>query len=227
MPRVSLILCLCTTAILSLSSCAASSRSIPEKGILTPAKYSTQYFKPALSFTIDGYWVFRGQNYDYLDIAPLRSEIDFMGSTALGFFNVSRVYEPKDLFDEEGKKKIVPAPKGQDGMVRWLREHPSLSATNARLMYTGNAPAVQFDAVVSSVPKSRSSDCSSPCVPLFDVSGGPILFLEGERCRFFIVDVKGETVVIVYSGPTDPSDEFRKFEPAASGLLTTVEWVEQ
>jgi hypothetical protein len=50
-----------------------------------------------------------------------------------------------------------------------------------------------------------------------------IIASEGYKHRFIIVDVGGETVVILAAAPTDKFDEFL---PKAQKVLHTVKWQE-
>jgi hypothetical protein len=79
----------------------------------------------------------------------------------------------------------------------------------------GGKSAVRIDTVVSSVPKGHP--------PWFWAlrDGTTIQDVKGARSRTFILNVRGETVLIVIRAD---GDQFKRFLPKAQKVVTSVDW---
>jgi len=128
-----------------------------------------------------------------------------------------RVYSPENI----SSAKIVPRPKD---MVAWLRDHPYLDPVNKPVdVDVGGVAGKQFDVEIPAIPENYPSDeCGdSPCLPLFvDDPGGTVVavFAAGYDYRIIVLNVEGQTVVIVIDFPD------KRTLAKSEGILKTIEW---
>ncbi len=205
---------------LALSACGggagsaqeeAKARPLPEEPqALRPGEYHSVIFKPSLSFHVGKGWLnTEPQLPDFIEVGQ-------PGETGwISFANVKEVFKP-------GTLKVLKVPKD---MVGWFQHHPYLQTGEPERVTVGGAKGVQFDVVVEDLPKGFHSACGVGCVDIASLSHGEqtTYFKEADRERRVIVleDVKGETVVIVFSSPPE---EFDEFAPKAKKVLDTVKW---
>jgi hypothetical protein len=189
----------------------AKSRPLPQDpGALRPGEYHSVDFEPALSFTLDKGWLnTESQLPDFIEVGQ-------PGETGwISFANVKEVFKP-------GTLKVVKAP---EDIVGWLQQHPHLQTGEPESVNVGGVKGVQLEVVVDHLPKDFHGACGVGCVDFASLSNGEqtTYFKEADRERRVIVleDVKGETVVIVFSSPPD---EFDAFAPKAKKVLDTVKW---
>jgi hypothetical protein len=183
-------------------------RTIPESGkVLTPGKYTTEAFQPALSFTVGDGW----QSFSEMHDRVMVGQTD--APAQLGFFSIERVFDPSN------PKKIVPAPHD---MAAWLQKHPGLATEELGRVTVGGVSSQQFE-VRASKPTERLQYCTEPCIYLTAFSDGALFALgKSEICRFIVLDnVEGETVTIVVDSH---AAYFEEFLPKAQRVLETVEW---
>jgi len=192
-----------------------------------------------MSFEVGpGWWVEpEDEKYDVLTLDKGKgSEGQWDGSVY--FQNVHEVFRA-DLTDEDGTaaSNREDAP---DDMVEWFQEHPYVDTTRLLPITVGGAPGVHFDARISEsyAPQVRLdySTCMTSvlCLPLFYYGEGSeagwFTLLEAYRPKFrplgseykvIVVDVKGETVVIVITAQYDKFDDFLL---DADKVLDSVRW---
>jgi hypothetical protein len=112
--------------------------------------------------------------------------------------------------------------KAPEDIVGWLQQHPHLQTGEPESVTVGGVKGVQLEVVVEDVPKDFHGACGVGCVDFASLSHGEqtTYFKEADRERRVIVleDVKGTTVVIVFSSPPD------EFAPKATKVLDTVKW---
>jgi hypothetical protein len=188
----------------------AQVRSIPKQPgkALTAGQYTSEAFKPALSFKVgDGWDAVIPETQDALVIGQMVKPM------SLGFHNVAQVYDPSNT------DARVAAP---EDMAAWLQDHPLLDTEKPGQVSVGGVSGQQFDAIASK-PRANPHCPSTACVNLFGLTGGELFWIDKiEKYRFIVLqNVKGETVVITFGGP---AVEFEEFLPEAQEVLDTVEW---
>jgi hypothetical protein len=194
----------------------AKASAIPEEGKpLSPGKYTTTKFKPALSFQVvdEGWVTLVSEQPEYFVVSGGSPESPLY----LGFATPGRVYDPERL----PKTVVVPGPKD---WVGWYRNHPYLKTGKATSVSVGGVSGVQFETEVSSVPRDLRNYCGQQsCIPVWQL--GPTDFewvlLAGHRDQLTILDVGGETVIIDVLAP---AGEFDELLPKVQKVLDTVEW---
>jgi len=207
---------LVTLVVLALSACGgrgeeAKVRPLPEdQQALRPGRYSSEEFKPSVSFSVDEGWT---------NAPPETSDTLGLpwGETAgLGFVNVHEVYKPT----RTGTPNVVEAP---EDMVGWFRQHPYLQTSEPEPVTVGGVKGKQFDVVVEDLPEDHFSGCGSDCVDLLRSRSGLKFGLgeEDKEREIVLVDVKGETVIIRFGSP---ASEFDEFAPEAQKVVDSVKW---
>ena len=206
--------------VLALSACGAGeqpeqqqeeaqTKTFPTKPgkPLSPGRYTTKVFEPAMSFSVGDGWMAAGPETH--DGIPL---IEENGPTIIGFLNVEEVFGPSHPNEK------VPAP---NDMLAWLQEHPRLDAEEPSRVTVGGVDGQQFDAITAKPVEAKA--CSEPCAPLFAFGEGNDFWLgESEKYRFIVLDdLEGETVTIFFGGP---AVEFDESLPKAQKVLDTVKW---
>ncbi len=121
-----------------------------------------------------------------------------------------------------GTPNVVDAP---EDMVGWFQHHPYLQTDEPESVTVGGVEGVQFEVVVEDLPKDFHGECGLECVDIASLSGGEqtTYFKEADRERRVIVleDVRGETMIIVFSSLPEKFDEFA---PEAKKVLESVRW---
>lgn len=204
---------------------AAKARTVPERGILAPRRYSTAgEFGPPFSFEVgEGWRVLPVSEPDSLRLGYVTPGKGVAEGKALRFLNVREVFEPR----EEGDKvsfEAVPAP---DHLSGWLGRHPYLSTGDAEPVEVGGVAGRRLDAEAD-VPEryrdARRGACPVPCIPVFRLGGDSVTHItEKGKHRIIVLDevVEDETVVVIVSAPVAGFGEFRT---EAQEVLDTVEW---
>jgi hypothetical protein len=230
---------------LAVSACGGGAaqeekaRKIPENSLdtegkpLPPGEYTTDEFKPAMSFRLGKGW------HTYVEGAGSREEA--LGDFAEMSDYLFLVYAPDDkllgtvefmvdhwALEIVGPLKVKEIRKTPKPMVTWLRNNPYLRTEKPEPTGVGGKEGVSFDAVASGGMDETSVEClpySEPCVPLFRNAANPGSYYDlapGEKARFVVLeDVKDEEVTIALTAPTVKFDEF---VPEAQKMLKTVEW---
>jgi len=192
----------------------AKGRPLPkEPGTLSPGRYHSLKFKPALSFKVGKGWINSGGELpDYIELTQLGG--------FLTFDNVTEVYKP-------GTTKVVEAPKD---LVGWLQRHPFLKTSKPEPVTLGGVKGEQFDVLVEDLPKGYSGQCytgRSDCVDIAPLSDDQAqeetaYFREGNKRKVFVLeDLKGDTVMIWFAAPPEVFDEFA---PEAQKVVDSVKW---
>jgi hypothetical protein len=190
----------------------AKARPLPQDPqALRPGEYHSTEFKPSFSFRVGKGWLItEPQLPDFIEVG-LPGEGGW-----ISIATVEEVYKP-------GTQKVVEAP---DDMAGWFQDHPLLQTSEPEPVTVGGVKGEQFEVVVEDLPKGFHGECGLECVNVLSQSGGEhsTYFLEREdrERRVIVLDnVKGETVVIVFSSPPE---KFNEFAPEAEKLLKSVEW---
>jgi class 3 adenylate cyclase/tRNA A-37 threonylcarbamoyl transferase component Bud32 len=188
-------------------------RTLPSsaKSSLEPGEYRTDVFWPSFSFAVDEGWItVAADQWDALEMRLAGAEGD-RRPPILGFYNPQEVVDPRDPTGN----KLLAAPDSVDSWVTWLQEHPNLVPGKLVPVKVGGKSAVRIDTVVSSVPKGHP--------PWFWAlrDGTTIQDVKGARSRTFILNVRGETVLIVIRAD---GDQFKRFLPKAQKVVTSVDW---
>src|SRR5215212_6288392 len=210
---------LVTLVVLALGACGgagaggggeeqAKGRPLPkEPGTLSPGRYHSLKFKPALSFKVGKGWINSGGELpNYIELTQLGG--------FLTFDNVKEVWKP-------GTTKVVDAPKD---LVGWLQRHPYLKTSKPQPVTLGGAKGEQLDVLVEELPQDYYGLCGPDCVDIAPLSNdeAAAYFREVNKRRAIVLeDVNGETVMIWFAGPPD---KFDKFAPKAQKVVDSVKW---
>ncbi len=189
----------------------AEARPLPEvKQALRPGTYSSEEFKPSLSFSVGEGWAYEGlETSDFLLLSRGEEE-------TFTFINAQEIYKPT----KTGTPTVVDAPKD---LVGWFQQHPRLQTDKPEPVTVGGVEGVRVDVVVEDLPEDYFGVCGSDCVDVFRISGADYwAFVEQWKERVIVLeDVKGETVTIDFGSP---AAEFDEFLPKAEKVLDSVEW---
>lgn len=206
-------------AIVVLAVCACGGGAKPlseESSSLSPGRYVTDKFEPALTFEVGKGWELSDglQQKPFFQISRQFQEGSYF--VAISFNN-----PPRSITDPRNPNKLVPAPRD---WASWFQEHPYLETSSPQPMSVGGVEGRRFDMRISSLPEGYySEDCLGAGVPLWPLLGGHHWCAdEGYTSRTIVLDgVEGETVIIdVWSRP----ETFEKVLPEAQDVLETVEW---
>jgi uncharacterized protein YjbI with pentapeptide repeats len=200
-------------------------RKLPEGIPLVKGRYSTEVFRPALSFSVsDQQSGWRHDPRIHQHHPGCLTIQDFsMHTTSHRYQRLSFVHA-RGVFDrnEPSLDRAFPIP---ESMFVWFRTHPYLeTAELVQHSYIGGERAVLFDAVVSRVPDEYPPECFLPCVVLLDLGygyGNWYHFNVGYKYRVIILNTNGDEVIIIVESPKDAYDAFLA---KAMNLLSTVEW---
>jgi hypothetical protein len=121
---------------------------------------------------------------------------------------------------------IVFSDTGPDTVEAWIEElsgTPQLVVTEPEAAEVGGAEGFVLDVSTSDeAPQvSGGSQCSSPCWALIEDAEFVWLVEEGRPSRAWIVDVDGETVMIVTDAP---EGAFESWTATVGDALATLEW---
>ena len=199
---------------------------IPEKGILPPDWYTTDEFKPALTFSVGDGWIISEESNGYFVLS------DEEGNYVM-FEHVRGILDPKSSGIKLDNVLQSPSDHKAYWLVGELMEHPELSSPDKVLSFVkvGGARGVQLTLEVSSSVRTTNhpSDCQDPCLPLFlNSEYVPHYWIQGRTYRVFVLDVHGELVVITAGNlqETDSANQLNEFWPRAKDVLATVRWKE-
>ena len=181
---------------------------------LRPGEYRTEYFKPALTFTVGKGWALEcPAGEDNVCLLPPGEQ------TLFKFVNVDEVYKPSGLIDMSGKTTPPPA-----DLVGWFEQHPYLQTDKPEPVTVGGIKGQQIDVVVGELPKDYPEGLcgGSDCVQLSVLCCGDWAIEEGNKDRLTILeDVKGQTVIIDFGSP---AAEFDEYWPEAEKVVQSVKW---
>lgn len=191
---------------------ARADNTLPERGSIPAGQYVTDEFEPAFSFRVGEGW--EAAAPETTNLLAITTGPD---GGQLVFTTPRMVFDPNNPSQE----KEVPAPEGVDEWVSWFRRHPNLATSKPVPVSAGGVSGTLIDTTVPSAPRDYPRGrCDTPCVPLYPVGGRPIDALMGQKDRFVIVGVGGDTVLIDVSASRD---KFEGFFPKAKKVLATVE----
>ena len=208
---------LVTLIVLALSACGGGKQQGPkarplpeEQQALRPGTYTSEEFKPSLSFRVgEGWTTSPPETSDTLGLI-------WGESGGLGFVNAQEIFKPT----KTGTPNVVKAPKD---LVGWLQQHPYLKTDKPEPVMIGGVKGVQFDMVVADLPNDHLSECGSDCVDLYRSRSGFKFGLgeEDKEHEIVLEDVEGKTVIIRYGGP---ANQFAELAPEAQKVLESVKW---
>ena len=186
--------------------------ALPERGSLPAGRYVTDEFEPTFSFRVGEGWEVAAP--EMTDFLAVRTALE---GGQLMFTNPRTVFDPSVPSEE----REVPAPENADEWVSWFQRHPNLDTSNPVPTSMGGVSGMVVDTTVSSAPSDYPRGrCATACVPLYAIGDRANDAFVGQRDRFIIVDVGGDTLLVDISAPLD---EFEGFFPEARNVLATVE----
>src|SRR5215218_10833200 len=110
---------------------------------LRPGEYRTEYFKPALTFTVGKGWALEcPAGEDNVCLLPPGEQ------TLFKFVNVDEVYKPSELIEMSGKTTPPPA-----DLVGWFEQHSYLQTDKPQPVTVGGIKGQQIDVVVGGSAK--------------------------------------------------------------------------
>jgi serine/threonine-protein kinase len=185
----------------------AEPSTLPREGSLEPGKYHSDEFEPAFSFDIGEGWVVpTPERPDLLDLALAGTQDQLMPSL-LGFYRTREVFDPRD----PTQQTLVSAPDGVKGWVEWFRKHPDLDTEEPKAVTVGGVSGMQIDAVAKRTTALWQTGAQFP-----------VDYQMGVPSRIIVLEVEGETVVIIIRAYSAGRHE--ELLPKAQGVLDTVEW---
>jgi hypothetical protein len=191
----------------------------PTQGAQSAGLYATTTFQPVLQYRLDdGRWsVAEGdRNADWIELT--RDD----NRHVLNFIRVQRVYRSTGsiLTPDDALRAVEQAP---DDLVGWLTRHPQRRDTSRSQSFSrlpkGADTGTQIDFTVA--PGYNYQNCPGPCALLFQLDGNrPASKQGGERTRFYVFRVGGDTVVASVSAPDADFDAFVRL---AEGVIASAE----
>jgi hypothetical protein len=185
----------------------AEPSTLPSEGPLEPGTYRSDEFDPTLSFGVDEGWVaFAPEQPDALSIALAGTQGQQQPSM-LGFYRAREVFDPKD----PSQQTLLTAPEDVEGWVEWFRKHPALDTEEPESVTVGGVSGVQLNVAAEQI------------TALWQYGNQfPVVFPMGTRGRIIVLNVEGQTVLIVTRASS--ADNFEALLPKAQEVLDTVEW---
>jgi hypothetical protein len=211
--------------VLAVSSCEGGpqeetkARTIPEKGLLSAGRYSTQEFEPSFSFQLgEGWHVWYPEEPYSVELAEGEGN-----DKQLAFYTVEEVFEARK---DDGEVYFEARPAPND-LIGWFQRHPYVDAGEAKPVHIGGVAGERFNADFN-VPKGyvdvSGGGCAAPCIPILQLGGDLVIHaLESGSADEFIVldDMEDKAVILWFSAPPE---EFDMFQPKVKKVLGTVEW---
>jgi hypothetical protein len=197
----------------------------PLPGDFTPLKagetYRTRKFRPVVEITPEAglSWTTQtGDSPEHLSVALEDSQPIDQAIVAL--HRVDRVYDPR-------KGGVIPGDQVPfDGdFADWLTGHPRLRTTRPRNTELAGLHGVRVDLVgTKSSPARVPGDCGkvgAGCVPLFHDGLDPVLYAEGPRGRFIVLELDGGQQLVVEEF-VEPASRFRQGLKALGPTLDSI-----
>ena len=198
----------------------AKARALPQPGkALALGEYTTNEFKPRLSFEVGTGWRVAGPEY------PSGFGIAWRDERAGADPSIIFLKAPSEVFSRRKPEELAPVPAPED-WVAWFRGHPSLEVGKPQAASVGGIEGRQFTMSVDLLPGEdyNSAWCGGDrLVPLWQLpEGGAVCHVEGTVDRIIVLeDVGGKTVLIDVGAE---ASKFEDFVPRAEKVLDTVEW---
>ncbi len=189
---------------------------------LSPGRYTTIYFRPALAFEVGEGWATLGEGADQFALLPPAQDDSFTPPkySSLEVTRVAEVFDPR----EQGDAKIRTSPLPDD-LISWLQEHPYLKTSDPEAATVGDRQGTQIDVEVSHLPRDYSTGCpDSGCLELIlsDEGMGFVLPAGGKSRLTVLKDIEGQTVMI--SSNAYPTSEFDGVVADTQKVIDTMEW---
>jgi hypothetical protein len=159
-------------------------------------------FEPAASFTATG------RGYTIAAEAPDSFTVTFSGPSGQIVFANDRV-RFLDPGSEQSGGRVTPVEidTSVDGVATWFQEHPHLATSEPTPVTIGGADGVVLE-LVAARPYDHPA-CGSPrCVFLWSGLDGTYGLPDDDRARLYVLDVNGETVMLLVASQADGFDEF-------------------
>jgi hypothetical protein len=184
---------------------------------LPAGAYSSNAFRPTITYTLPEGWLIAGDNPDYFALQPVTSD-------AVGI----HVFRSPLAASQDVECPITSAPgvgTTAKDLVNWIIARPGLSAADPVPVTMGGLGGLQVDVAIVEgwVPSCPFAD-GIPTVPLF-VSATDASFrwviAGSERLRLNVLDVPGKGTVVVDIDAFDGS-LMDSFLPAATSVVESM-----
>ena len=213
-------------AVTSTSGAGRTAAQVLSPGPLEPGSYTTQAYRPKLSFRVGKDWALFGDNQNGILLAqqldPTSNPERIISVSTVRWVFDKPLLTDKEL-DQARERHIRPAPRD---LLGWLRVNPYLKLGRPKPVPLGGARGVQFDLTVKEIPGPSNCQQYAPrhCVALYPITrggGDPIdaVELSGTRSRYTLVHVRGLPVLVSVGAPPG---QLRAFLPEADKVLKTV-----
>jgi hypothetical protein len=207
---------------------------------LEAGRYHTKTFEPPLSFEVGEGWELMVSGFypPHESVAEEGNKLSITHAAEGGnltFTSLLSVFDPSNA----SEPKSVPAPKTVAEWISWFQKHPNLKTSKPVSVHVGAIPETyesgrrvisgrRIDVTVTSTPESSlpRNDRGQSYVPLYPTTGTETFVIhsvEGVKSRFFVVNVRGKTVIIDVNAPVK---EFDAFLSKAQQSLDTIVWEE-
>jgi hypothetical protein len=187
----------------------------PVVGHLPPGRYAIKLCRHAVSFSVGEGW---HSSLNLPSSCLLTPAGVGVGGSTLTFINAERLWDPDK--PQAAHTSII----RQDDMVTWLLKHPALTVGNPKEVQIGGLLGTQVDVKVrSDLDEDRYHlGMHRRSIPLITVNRAwPTVLIEGYRNQITVLDVDGDTIMIILE--TLPK-EYDQFLSKAQEILATVEW---
>jgi hypothetical protein len=192
----------------------------PETALKSGVTYIAEGFAPkaTLTFPTDSSWSTGKPTEDSLD-----SHLQATSPVRWSSFGVQHI---KQVFDpQKGGRTAADAVDAPADFAAWLRAHQRLEATAPVQVQVGGLKGVQVDVTTKSFPRRVPDECLDqdlPCVPLFVQGGEPIVYPEGSKSRFYVLESDAGQVVV--ESFVDPASEFAKLAGTHEQVLRSLKF---
>jgi hypothetical protein len=159
---------------------------------LPAGTYTSQVFRPQVTFTLpDGWWI-SSETTDYLGIQPVDSDLE----------GIHLFRDPKAMSQDAACPAVAEPGVGtlSSDLATWIRARPGFVTSNPRLAEIGGLRGIELDV---SIAPGWTTSCSFanglPTVPLFvsQASGLRWVVAGSEQLRISLLDVPGGGTVVV------------------------------
>ena len=202
---------------LALAGCGGDDDSDAPERAATPAKpaitpfpsidmadlepgieYTTQKFRPAISFTLPEGTEWKAWSADKPDHVEIEPEVtDPVDDSGFGFHHFTQVFPP-----DEGGEIPGDAVPGPDDFAQWLTTHPHLKTTKPKPVEALGLKGVSIDVTVKSSQPKKYRDCGKvegDCVVMFIGGIEPYVYGSQTKARFYVLEQPDGKELIVES----------------------------
>ncbi len=174
------------------SGATATPPATPAPSALPAGTYTSQVFKPAVTFTLPAGWANPADQVDYFNLQPVASDV-----IGIHFFR-----DPQAA-SQDASCPTTPQPGVgtlSTDLVRWIRGLPGLAVSSPKIVTVGGLRGTEIDVRIAD---GWTASCpfagGLPTVPLFVGSTGSLRWVIAgtERLRLDLLDVPGGGTVVV------------------------------